>query len=44
MGEEISDADCELALKSFAELTGTDEACAHFFLQDVNWQLQVIFD
>ncbi|KHN83998.1 5'-tyrosyl-DNA phosphodiesterase [Toxocara canis] len=37
---EMSDAECELALKSFAELTGTDEACAHFFLQDVNWELQ----
>uniref|UniRef100_F1L3C6 5'-tyrosyl-DNA phosphodiesterase n=1 Tax=Ascaris suum TaxID=6253 RepID=F1L3C6_ASCSU len=41
---EMSDEDCELALKSFAELTGTDEACAHFFLQDVDWQLQAALD
>lgn len=41
---EVSDEDCEKALKSFAEITGTDEACAHFFLQDVDWQLQPALD
>lgn len=39
---EKTDAECEEALRSFARITGTDEACAHFFLQDVNWNLQVI--
>uniref|UniRef100_A0A183EVU9 Endo/exonuclease/phosphatase domain-containing protein n=1 Tax=Gongylonema pulchrum TaxID=637853 RepID=A0A183EVU9_9BILA len=35
-----SDAECERMLQEFARITRTDEACAHFFLQDFNWQLQ----
>lgn len=27
---------------SFAEVTGTDSACAQFYLQDRDWDLQVI--
>lgn len=38
---EPSDAECEEAMKKFVQITKTDEACAHFFLQDFNWQLQV---
>lgn len=37
---DLSDADCEEALQQFVEITHTDEACAHFFLQDFNWKLQ----
>ncbi|VDK64628.1 unnamed protein product [Onchocerca ochengi] len=37
---EPSDAECEEAMKKFVQITKTDEACAHFFLQDFNWQLQ----
>lgn len=37
---EFSDAECEDALQKFVEITKTDEACAHFFLQDVKWRLQ----
>ncbi|KAM3725957.1 5'-tyrosyl-DNA phosphodiesterase [Dirofilaria immitis] len=37
---EPSNAECEEAMKKFVQITRTDEACAHFFLQDFNWQLQ----
>uniref|UniRef100_A0A915Q0S5 5'-tyrosyl-DNA phosphodiesterase n=1 Tax=Setaria digitata TaxID=48799 RepID=A0A915Q0S5_9BILA len=37
---EPSNEECEEALRKFAQITKTDEACAHFFLQDFNWQLQ----
>lgn len=39
---EPSNAECEKAMKMFVQITKTDEACAHFFLQDFNWQLQAI--
>ncbi|EFO24254.2 endonuclease/Exonuclease/phosphatase [Loa loa] len=41
---EPSNAECEEALKKFVQFTKTDEACAHFFLQDFNWQLQPALD
>lgn len=28
-------------VNKFAEVTGTDTACAQFYLQDRNWNLQV---
>lgn len=40
---ELTDEQCERALNDFAQITATDEACAHFFLQDVGWNLQVIY-
>ncbi|VIO87474.1 Uncharacterized protein BM_BM6959 [Brugia malayi] len=41
---EPSNEECEEALKKFVQITKTDEACAHFFLQDFNWQLQPALD
>ncbi|KAL3982813.1 Endonuclease/Exonuclease/phosphatase family protein [Acanthocheilonema viteae] len=41
---EPSNAECEEAMKMFVQITKTDEACAHFFLQDFNWQLQPALD
>ncbi|CAD5206558.1 unnamed protein product [Bursaphelenchus okinawaensis] len=35
-----SEAECERAIKEFTELTQTDEAFAHFVLQDVNFDLE----
>uniref|UniRef100_A0A1I7YRK5 Endo/exonuclease/phosphatase domain-containing protein n=1 Tax=Steinernema glaseri TaxID=37863 RepID=A0A1I7YRK5_9BILA len=32
--------DYEKVMADFVEITKTDDACAHFFLQDVNWNLQ----
>ncbi|MFH4982020.1 hypothetical protein AB6A40_008729 [Gnathostoma spinigerum] len=34
-----SDEECEKALQEFVRITNTDEACAHFFLQDTDWEL-----
>lgn len=34
-------ATCLSLTEKFAELTGTDVACAHFFLQDRKWDLEV---
>ncbi len=34
-------ATCDQRSKQFADFTGTDEACAHFFLQDCQWDLEV---
>lgn len=38
---EKSDAECEAAIRRFAEITGTDEALAHFYLQDFNFEVEV---
>ncbi|CAD5209457.1 unnamed protein product [Bursaphelenchus xylophilus] len=35
-----SNAECEAAIKEFTELTNTDEAFAHFILQDVDYDLE----
>jgi len=32
---------CQKLTEQFAEITGTDEACAQFYLQDRNWNLEV---
>ena len=32
---------CQKITEQFAEITGTDTACAHFFLQDRSWNLEV---
>lgn len=40
--EYIPDAKTATELVNiFAEVTGTDTACAQFYLQDRNWDLQV---
>ena len=31
-------------VSQFAEVTGTDTACAQFYLQDRDWDLQVLFN
>uniref|UniRef100_A0A914C9H6 5'-tyrosyl-DNA phosphodiesterase n=1 Tax=Acrobeloides nanus TaxID=290746 RepID=A0A914C9H6_9BILA len=36
---DLTDADCEEAIRKFAEITNTDEALAHFYLQDFNYDL-----
>lgn len=33
--------EAESLVSQFAEVTGTDTACAQFYLQDRNWNLQV---
>ena len=33
----------EEAIRKFTEITGTDEALAHSILQDVDYNLQVVF-
>lgn len=38
---DLTDADCEEAIRKFAEITNTDEALAHFYLQDFNYDLDV---
>lgn len=39
--ESVPNAEtCDQRAKEFAEVTGTDEACAHFFLQDHKWDLE----
>lgn len=46
--ESDSDADipevavCQRLCEEFAEITGTDTACAQFYLQDRKWNLDVI--
>ncbi|TKR93253.1 hypothetical protein L596_007746 [Steinernema carpocapsae] len=40
MSGEASNIDYESALVEFVQITNTDEACAHFFLQDVDWDIQ----
>jgi tyrosyl-DNA phosphodiesterase 2 len=32
---------CQKLTEQFAEITGTDEACAQFYLQDRKWDLEV---
>ena len=32
---------CEERCEEFAQITGTDSACAMFYLQDRSWDLQV---
>lgn len=45
--ESDSDADipevavCQRLCEEFAEITGTDTACAQFYLQDRKWNLDV---
>ncbi|KAL3124663.1 hypothetical protein niasHT_009250 [Heterodera trifolii] len=39
MSDCMTDDDAEEALRQFAEITNTDEAFAHFILQDVNFDL-----
>lgn len=40
--DDIPDVEtCQKLTERFAEITGTDEACAQFYLQDRNWDLQV---
>ena len=34
-------ATCQSRCVEFAKITGTDEACAQFFLQDHDWDLSV---
>ena len=42
-GNYVPDASTASALVSqFAEITGTDVACGQFYLQDRNWDLQVL--
>jgi len=36
-----SAAECDRLCKEFAEVTGTDSACAMYFLQDRQWSLEV---
>lgn len=39
--DDIPDVEtCQKLTERFAEITGTDEACAQFYLQDRNWDLQ----
>ncbi|XP_042866505.1 tyrosyl-DNA phosphodiesterase 2-like isoform X2 [Penaeus japonicus] len=39
--EDIPDvATCQSLVEQFAEITGTDEACAQFYLQDRKWNLE----
>ncbi|XP_063588200.1 tyrosyl-DNA phosphodiesterase 2-like [Penaeus indicus] len=39
--EDIPDvATCQSLVEQFAEITGTDEACAQFYLQDRKWDLE----
>ena len=39
---EIPDREtCQKLTEQFAEITGTDEACAQFYLQDRKWDLEV---
>jgi hypothetical protein len=33
--------ECDRRTKQFAQVTGTDEACAHMYLQDCNWDVEV---
>ena len=37
-----SAAECDARCKEFAAITATDSACAMFFLQDRDWNVQVI--
>lgn len=40
--EDIPDvAECQKLCEQFAEITGTDVACAQFYLQDRSWNLDV---
>ena len=40
--DDIPDKDtCEKRCEKFVEITGTDSACAMFYLQDVHWNLEV---
>ncbi|KAJ8874107.1 hypothetical protein PR048_024948 [Dryococelus australis] len=42
--EIIPDRDtCQKLTEQFAEITGTDVACAQFYLQDRNWDLEKPF-
>lgn len=42
--EDIPDVTiCQERVEKFAEITGTDEACAQFYLQDRKWDLEVGF-
>lgn len=42
--EDIPDMQtCQQRVEQFAEITGTDEACAQFYLQDRQWSLEVGF-
>ena len=42
--EDIPDVKiCQERVEKFAEITGTDEACAQFYLQDRKWDLEVGF-
>ncbi|KFM83516.1 hypothetical protein X975_16956, partial [Stegodyphus mimosarum] len=34
-------AECERLVQEFAKVTGTDTACAQFYLQDRKWNLDV---
>uniref|UniRef100_A0A915IT64 5'-tyrosyl-DNA phosphodiesterase n=1 Tax=Romanomermis culicivorax TaxID=13658 RepID=A0A915IT64_ROMCU len=34
--------ECDRKCKEFAEITGTDSACGHFFLQDCDWNLEIM--
>ena len=36
-----SAAECEERCQTFVAVTGTDSACAMFFLQDRDWDVQV---
>lgn len=44
---DVSDEDvpevevCQKLVEEFAQITGTDEACAQFYLQDRKWDLEV---
>jgi hypothetical protein len=40
--EAPNGAECLNRCKEFAEITGTDRALAMFYLQDNNWNLQVL--
>ncbi|GFY69305.1 hypothetical protein TNIN_421821 [Trichonephila inaurata madagascariensis] len=33
-------SECQRLCECFAEITGTDEACAQFYLQDRKWDLE----
>ena len=39
--EKPSGAECLSRCKEFASITGTDSALAMFYLQNLNWDLQV---
>ncbi|VDN03948.1 unnamed protein product [Thelazia callipaeda] len=41
---EKTNTECEEAMRKFIEITETNEACAHFFLQDFNWELKATDD